>query len=418
MGTMAVGDHTDRTRIGRQSIHDRSGAVVGYELLFRPGPGLMGADQRAQDRSLSEVITTAFGEFGLERFGAQRNLFVNMTRALLTGERAMPFSPQHVVLEVLEHHEVDAELVAGLRELKSRGYRIAIDGYVGGPEHARLLPLVDVVKVDIPAIGPDLDDLVYYIRETVPHAALMAGGVDDRVGLDACLAAGFDLLQGRHYQRPTRAHALDVGPSQVISLQLLAALADVDRPVVDLERIVSADPGLSLRVLNAVNSAAGAGQALGSLRQAIVLLGRRSLSAWVLLAALAGHPGSRREDMIDVLTRAKICELLSEHLEGVEPATAYAGGLLSGVIEVMGADPKELAQGMRLNEDLTAALVHRQGHLGLWLDAIDEFDRTGQAPEPISTRAMSYAHLRALGEAVDTIDSILLGSDPWQTPEA
>jgi len=407
MSTPATATRGDRTKIGRQSVHDQDGLVVGYELLFRARPGLEGADEETRDRSTSEVISTAFGEFGLHRLGARRNLYVNITRTLLTGEMPMPFGPHNVVLEVLEHIEVDAAVLEGVQQLKYHGYRLAIDGHVGGPEHSRMLPLVDVIKLDVSAIGTDLGELVAYLRQQVPQARLMADGVADRAALDACLAAGCDLFQGPHYQRAVVPTSGVVNPSQAICLQLLAALSDLDSSIDELERMVSADPGLSLRVLSAVNAAAGAGHQVTSLRQAVVLLGRRSLSAWGMLAALGGNPESKREDMIDILTRAKICELLAPRLNGVDSSTAYAAGLLSGMVRVMGADPEQIARRVRMDEEMTAALVNREGQMGGLLDAIDEFARTGQSSSLIPTSDVSWAHLHGLGAAVATIDSIL-----------
>jgi len=421
----------DRMKIGRRSIHDRVGTVVGYELMFRPGPGLSAASAVARDRSTSEVIATAFGQFGLHRLGERRNLYLNATRALITGEIPMPFGPQNIVLEVVEGLVVDAELLAGLIELKQRGFRLAIDGMVAGPEHAQLLPLVDVVKLDVETVGSDLADLAGYVRSTVPQTKLMAERVETEVGLQRSLAAGFDLFQGQFFERPTSTRSATVSPSQTISLQLLAALSSPDTSVAQVERIVSADPGLSMRILGTVNSAAGSGRHITSMPQAIVLLGRRSLSAWVMLAALGGHPDGRRQDMIDILTRARTCELLTPLLIGIESSTTYAVGLLSGVVEVMGADPVQIARATRLDDEMTAALVHRQGQVGVLLAAIERFERTGETdPTPVAgnqipvqivpvqgvstwdapvftTSEVSHAHLHALGTAIDTIDSIL-----------
>ena len=397
-----------RTRIGRRSIHDRDGTVVGYELLFRPGPGMSNAGPDAQDRSTSEVISTAFGQFGLSRLGERRNLYLNMTRALITGELPMPFGPHNVVLEVVEHLQVDAELVAGLVDLKQRGYRLAIDGQVAGPEHGQLLTLVDVVKLDVASVdAAELTELAQYVREVVPQVKLMAERVNSPAALETALAARFDLFQGDHYQRVVSSNAAGVSPSQTISLQLLSALSSADTTLAEVERIVSADPGLSMRILGTVNSSSGSGRQINSLPQAIVLLGRRQLSAWVMLAALGGHPDGRRQDMIDVLTRARTCELLTPHLTGIEPATAYAVGLLSGVVEVMGADPVRIARATRLDAEMTAALVHRQGQVGRLLDAVEQFERTGETTEAMETSDVSHAQLHALGTAIDTIDSIL-----------
>jgi EAL and modified HD-GYP domain-containing signal transduction protein len=230
------------------------------------------------------------------------------------------------------------------------------------------------------------------------------------------LSVGFELFQGPFFERPAATKATAISPSQTICLQLIAALSEPDTSVTQVERLVAADPGLGVRILGTVNSAAGAGRHITSMRQAIVLLGRRSLSAWVMLAALGGNPEGRRQDMIDVLTRARTCELMTSMLIGIEASSAYAVGLMSGVVEVMGVDPARIALATRLDEEMTAALVHRRGQVGALLAAIERFERTGQA-EPISsgsapasvimTAQVSRAHLHALGAAISTIDAIL-----------
>jgi EAL and modified HD-GYP domain-containing signal transduction protein len=395
----------DRTKIGRRGVHDRAGAVVGYELLFSAALGAAGDEP--PDLAVSRVMTTAFGEFGLHRLGPRRSLFVNVTRAFVTGAMPMPFSPHGVVLELLGDLEVDAELVLGAAELKRRGYRLAVDGYVGGPEHARLMPLVDIVKVDVPAIGPDLAELVAYLHEELPRAVLLADGVADEATSTACAGLGFEYFEGPLFERAVARGSAKVSPSQLVSVRLLAALADHDVPVDELERIVSADPGLSLRVLGAVNSASGSGQEVRSLHQAIVLLGRRSMSAWVMIAAMGGNPESRREELIDVLARARMCELVSQRYGGVEPSSAYAAGLLSGVVDIMGADAEQVVRGARLGEGLTTALLRHEGPMGALIDDIETFGRTGRAPASVPTVVLSSAQLRALDTAITTVDSIL-----------
>jgi EAL and modified HD-GYP domain-containing signal transduction protein len=412
-GTTAT--RVDRTRIGRRGVHDRSGAVVGYEMLFSTGTGEAGGEP--PDVAVSRVMATAFGEFGLHRLGPRRSLFVNLTRAFATGRLPMPFRPHGVVLELLGDLEVDAELVEGVAALKRAGYRLAIDGYVGGAEHERLLPLVDVVKVDVPALGAELGELVGYVRGELPRALLLADGVDDGAAFGTCSRLGFEYFTGAHFERTVRPASAQVSPSQMVSMRLLAALSDHDVGVEELEQIVAADPGLSLRVLGAVNSASGAGQEVRSLHQAIVLLGRRSLSAWVMLAAIGGNPESRREEMIDVLARARICELLSRRYGGVDPTTAYAAGLLSGVVDIMGADPQQLVKGARLGENLSSALLSHEGPVGALLDDVEAFDRTGKTPVVVPTADMSSAQLHALDTAMTTVDAIL-GAPPSDDPPA
>ena len=408
--------HGRRARIGRHAVHDRAGGVVGYELLFAAEAAADGDP----DAAVTRAMTTAFGEFGLHRLGPRRTLFTNLTHAFVTGRAALPFGPHGVVLELLGDLEVDAELVAGVAALKRAGYRLAIDGYVGGAEHARLQPLVDVVKVDVAAVGDELAELAAYVRERLPRATLMADGVDSPAALDACLAAGFEHFAGPQVERPAPPRTAQVSPSQLVSVRLLAALSDPDAGVDELERIVAADPGLSLRVLGAVNSASGAGQGVRSLHQAIVLLGRRALGAWVMLAALGGDPSSRREEMIDVLARARTCELIGRRYGGVEPSTAYAAGLLSGVVDVMGADVEQLVKGSGLGGGMASALIGHEGDLGTMLGEVEEFDRSGRPPSVVPAADLAGAQLRALDTAMTTVDAILgePADQPADEPQA
>lgn len=397
----------DRTTIARQSIHDRDGTVIGYELVFRAGAGLDDASEDAVDSALTEAIRTTFGEFGLDRLGARRNFHVALTRGLLTGAQPAPFGPYHVVLELLHPLQVDTAVLNGVRALKRQGFRVAIDGDLDGPSHPELLPAVDLVKLDIAAAGGSLGDLARYVRSAVPQARLVADGVADGDSFEACRTAGFELFQGGHFRRRTAPAGTAVSPSQAVSLHLLAALSDAETPTDELERIVSADPGLTLRVLGVANSASGAGQQVRSLRQALVLAGRRTLSAWVMLAALGGHPEGRREDLVDVLTRARMCEALGPEMAGLEPPVAYALGLLSALVEVMGAEPAQAARSARLEGALEAALVDGQGPAGQLLADLSTYARTGSARLPRASEMLLRAHLEALAGAVGTIDAIM-----------
>jgi c-di-GMP-related signal transduction protein len=77
------------------------------------------------------------------------------------------------------------------------------------------------------------------------------------------------------------------------------------------------------------------------------------------------------------------------------------------VVEVMGVDPLRIARATRLDEEMTAALVQREGQLGELLNAVKQFEQTGQTVTAIDATKLSRAHLHALGTAIDTIDSIL-----------
>ncbi|GAB3681635.1 EAL and HDOD domain-containing protein [Angustibacter aerolatus] len=396
-----------RSSIGREAVHDGVGNVVAYNLRF----GVRTSGEAPDlDLELADLVTRAFSQFPIERLGGgRRTLLVNLPRAMAVGAVPVPFGPQAVTLHLLGEYDVDDEVLAGLHVLLEQGFRLCVDATVGGDACEQLLPLVHLLRVAVPEPAPELPELVEYVRGCAPNAQLLAEQIPDVATYEACRAAGFDLFQGvLPTAAPERSAAAPVaGPSQAVCLQVLASLTDPASTTDDHQRIVAADPALSLRILGTVNSASGAGRQVESLRQALVLLGRRSLSAWVTLAAFGGRSSSR-EDMVDVLTRARTCELLAPWvLSPAEAPAAYAAGLLSGVVDVLGVDAAAVAHEAKLGPALVEVLVHRSGPVGVLVSAVEQFDRTGTTTGSLSTDRLDEARLAALASAIETVDAVL-----------
>jgi c-di-GMP-related signal transduction protein len=154
--------------VGRQAIYDASMAVHGYELLYRGEEG-----QRPSGRQMTaEVLVHAGLDLGLWGLTMGKPAFVNATRAFLVGELQVPFSPNQVVIEVLGDVPRDAEVLKGCRRLAQKGYTLAIDDYLWGPEDDPLLELAPVVKLDVLALS--LAELRAAVRRCSAHGVRLA----------------------------------------------------------------------------------------------------------------------------------------------------------------------------------------------------------------------------------------------------
>ncbi|WP_460461271.1 EAL and HDOD domain-containing protein [Angustibacter peucedani] len=413
-------------RIARQAIHDRDGAIVAHELLFRggssnaadlsmaaPSPLRSEGAPSVGDLATSQVITSTFGDFGVDQLGNGKPLFINLTRAFLVGSLPMPFGPSDLVLEVLEDVAVDDELLEGVRELRSRGFRLAVDDFVGEEHRRPLLGIADVVKIEVTSVWERLGALVAQTREDAPGAQLLAERVEDAAMLQTCLDLGFDLFQGYHFHRPTMLQAARLSPTQLGCLQLLRVLNDPDATTSDIERAVAGDPGLSLRVLGTANSAGVASTAqrqITSLRQAVVLLGPAALSAWVMLTLVGGSTGAASDRLATVIARAACCRLVADRHRLAQPGEAYTAGLLSGVAWLLGADVRSIAEGAGLPERVVDQLVHGHGPLGAVLDAVTAHELGDPLAGPrygVSAFALSRAYLESWSAAVALVSDTL-----------
>jgi EAL and modified HD-GYP domain-containing signal transduction protein len=397
--------HVRYVRVGRQGIYDERRRLAGYELLFRATEGRVDNEQ-AGERATSQVIASTFGTFGLENISAGRPVFINFTRAFLTGIIPLPVEPERVVLEVVEHVVVDQELMAGLTQLRSQGYRVAVDDYHGERERSALLEIADYVKIDVQVVPEaSLPGLVQSSR--AGGATLIAESVEDAATLQRCVELGFELFQGHFLQRPTILEQRTLSPSQLICARLLTDLADPEAPIARIEHMVGSDPGLTLRLLRTANStAAGTGRQVTSLRQALVLIGPRRLRSWVVLTLLeGGATKNASDDLWSVLARAFACQRLG----GGEADLAFTVGLLSGAAELLGAPPETVAVGSGLGREAQAALTEGAGDAGRALTAV--LAHEGDDPQTIIALGLvpfdvSRAYLESLSESLQIVHDL------------
>ena len=188
----------DRMLLGRQGIFTGSGDVFGYELFFRsPHPAPLHVDhwtQDQQDHATAHVLHATFAGPGVTSVAGDRRIFVNFTRSYLVDDLAVPYLPEQLVVEIVESVVADSAVIAGVRRLRERGFRIAIDDFVGLASQRRLLPFADYVKIDVRDLDVEGQPLIDLARSY--GAQVVAECVETEAMLDECQALGFDLYQG------------------------------------------------------------------------------------------------------------------------------------------------------------------------------------------------------------------------------
>ena len=181
--------------IARQPIWTVDGRLYGNEFLYRSRDGLPAQVDRwrsdRQDVATASVLDVLFGD------GPPSDLhpaFVNVTRSFIVNDRPLPAHAGRLVLEIVESVVADDAVLAGLRRLRGRGYKIAIDDFAAEADQIAMLPHADFVKIDVrdmDRLGPQLVELARRYG-----AVLVAERVWNDALVQECLALGFDLLQG------------------------------------------------------------------------------------------------------------------------------------------------------------------------------------------------------------------------------
>lgn len=192
-------EHAQAPTMALQPIVDAIGREIGVELLFRRPPATSAPVLSSEaDREFATTTVVDLLDEHRTLGGAETGLlFVNASRAFLVGDQPLPSPSDRVVVEVLEGVTVDAAVVAGVLDLRARGYKIAIDDWEGGDDRAALLPFADFVKVDLEAVTAScLGGIVALARRLCPGVTVVVERIETEDDRQAALDAGADLFQG------------------------------------------------------------------------------------------------------------------------------------------------------------------------------------------------------------------------------
>lgn len=383
----------------------------GYELLFR-------AHDREQalvvddEQATAHVLLTSFVDLGVGAVVGARWAAVNVSRKLLLELVPLPFGPEQLVLELLEDQTIDDELIDRCCQLVAHGYRLALDDFSYSPAADRLLKAASIVKLDVREHGLDgVGAQMEQIRAAGFDGALLAEKVEDEAEFSACFDMGFDLFQGWFFCRPQLVEGRAPSTSATNALRATAELTDADVSFEQLERIVSRDPGLAVRLLRLLNSAAfPTKRQIHTVREALVMLGERTVRQWAMLIVLAGLPSSCDELLPTALIRARLLERLSAARGDASPDGAFIVGLFSVVDAMIGASMDDILAELPLADEHRDALLHREGPNGRALGAIIAHERGetwAAADVGVTPERFADAHLEAIDWASGCAPSLL-----------
>jgi EAL and modified HD-GYP domain-containing signal transduction protein len=368
--------------LGLQPILDRKQDLVAYELLFRSGQA-NSANVDDDMLATATVINHTFTELGAEAVLGRHVGFLNLNAALLFSDVIELLPQDKVVLEILETVQVTPRLVERCKELKERGFRLALDDFSDRyDEYASLLDIVEIVKVDLQLLDrQQLAQTTARLRKW--PVKLLAEKVDSREQMQFCMDLGYDLFQGYYFAKPTVITGKRLSPGQATLLRLMGlVLSDADTP--EIEAMFKHSPDLAINLLKLVNSAAmGAQSQIRSVTQAIAVLGRGQLQRWLqlLLYAQSSEASSRFPSPLLVLaaSRGKLMELLVQESHPNDRELidrAFMTGILSLVHVLLGVPMTEVLERVPVSDQVRAALLSRENFLGTLLSLVEALEET------------------------------------------
>ena len=357
--------------IARQPILDPKARVFGYQLLYDCGPAPLDSADTAAARTLSEAVLS----IGVDALSCGRPLFMPLTRPLLLGG-AGSLLPPSTVLCLDEQISGDVEVVAACQQLREQGFSLAVTQFGPTATTPELLTFAKYARVDLRRTRA-VDWKAVATHLTARGIKPIAERVENAEVAGAAIAAGFHLLQGYYFCRPSTFLSAQIPARRLAYIKLLSALNRDEVSMDEVEALVAHDLSLSVRVLRAVNSAAfGIRHEVTSLRHALVLLGLAQVRKWASVWAMAGLGEGDTSGIVGMsLVRARCCEYLAEVMPQREGGGYFLLGLCS-MLDIILRRPMHIAiEDLPLPQPIREALLGRANQARAVLDTVTHYER-------------------------------------------
>lgn len=292
--------------VARRPLLDRRGAIAGWDLRLSPWAAERLRRTHAQ-RALQETLDFAFVQAAQAVMRAPRTAVLNLPPATLRHTSALAQLPRGAIA-VLDEATLDAlgtEAPVVLSILRGHDLKIAL-----APEIALVEPPPEFVVIN--AAGGARGAPSGPAQRAIPGQGRIVTNLRSFEDVAAALQQGADYACGAYAQ--AAAQRTGQASVQTVTIANIVSALIAGRPPRDIAELFKADVTLSYRLMRILGSAAyGLGRSIGSLQEAVMMLGTRELYRWlaVLLLTSSGSVPLARALHETALVRGRLLELIA-----------------------------------------------------------------------------------------------------------
>jgi EAL and modified HD-GYP domain-containing signal transduction protein len=195
---------------------------------------------------------------------------------------------------------------------------------------------------------------------------------------DLCRNSGIQYFQGYYFARPENLANKSIQPGQLAVLELMNKVR-VCEDLAEIEEPLRRNAALTLRLLRYANSAAsGLRQHVHTVRQALTLIGLKTLYRWLALLLVTANPTPTNALAArTAVTRGRLCELLGQSRFNREVQDElFITGLFSLAEPLMEIPLARLLELLPMPDPIVRALVHHAGPYAPFLKLAEASERS------------------------------------------
>lgn len=351
--------------IARQPIFDQGRNILAYELLYRDSDTTV-ANFTNGDTATQTVLSSSTLVASFEQLVDKKRAFINFTKNLIMNDTPLLFSKDHIGIEVLEDIIPDNAFVEKLRQLKEKGYILALDDFSPQYPYQDVIALMDIIKVDFRLTTPQEQQraILKYQR---PGLKFLAEKIEDITEFERAKEYGYHYFQGYYFAKPSVFRFKDVASLSQSHSDIMDVLENDAPNYHKLTSIIEKDVSLAYKLFKYVNSPLyGSAQKISSIEEALMLLGYENIKSWMYLLVLHSISFDQVDELVAIpLQRAKMLELMAEHCNLKEKSSElFLVGLFSMMDVLINNPIQNILKDLPLTEEAKEAILFQQNMLG------------------------------------------------------
>lgn len=351
--------------IARQPIFNKSMHVYGYELLYRDNENANTFKNSSPGRATATVLGGLF-ELGINNISNNKKSFINFDYDFLFSESIELIDPEDLIIEIVENTAIDDKLIRRLKELRRKGYRIALDDFVEDYKTFPLLSISSIIKYDI--IATPLDSIEVEVKYALRNKKiLLAEKVETKKEYEQAKKMGFHLFQGYFFEKPSI-----IGKSnnkKSINISYIRIMSELNMPEPSyskLANIIRTDVNLSYRLLYIIKqNKKETNDTIYTIKRSLVYMGFKKIERWINILVIQDLATNKPIELTHIaLIRSHFGELLVKESELKLRSDEVYGMLLFSTLDAILDESMEKAlETISITDDMKKALISGEGEL-------------------------------------------------------
>jgi c-di-GMP-related signal transduction protein len=366
----------DQPFLGRQPILDASGALIGYELLFRDSN-----NAATPTVAPADIVCKTYAELDMAKALNGNKAFLVADAAFLHHQAIETLPAEQVVFELPAAQLRDAVLMERCLMLNERGYAFCLRDPADLDETVLLFLRQSMfMKLSIKDLPEET--LTQFLNLPADFRPLaIARHVDTVADHARAKAFGFQFFQGYYFAEPTIVEGKKLDPVSQGLIRIINLIhADADSS--EIEQAFKTEAALTVKLLRLTNSVGvGLRVHISSVKQAINVIGRRHIQRWLQLLLYSNHgtgDAFERNPLMQLAAlKGRFMEALAGHAQPRNKELAeqaFLVGMMSLMPAALGMSIEAILEQIDIAAPLRAALLTHEGDLGQLLALTECFD--------------------------------------------